>query len=312
MKRHPVYVLCGPTATGKTEIAHQIARQMQWPILSADAMQVYQGMTIGTAKPTPTEREGLVYEGLDWVTPDQEFSVGAYRQAAVQFVATVPPEVPVLMVGGTGLYINALLAGLDEMPPIDPVVRAEVQVLYAERGLSGLQEACRSLSPDRYARITDPANPRRVMRALELARMGVEPQARWGESPIVGAVAVLEWEREPLHERIEKRVDRMFAAGFLEEVRALRERWPIWSRTAQRAIGYQEASAVLTGELDVAAASALICVRTRQYARRQRTWFRRQLPARHVPMTPQTTVEEAVERVREAWEQGGVCQMRMD
>lgn len=308
---HPAYVLCGPTASGKTELAHCIARRQQWPILSADAMQVYVGLDRGTAKPSVEERADLVYGGLDWVTPDQPYSVGAYREAALRYVQDLPRSMPVLVVGGTGLYIKALLAGLDAMPPVDAAVREAVQQVFAEHGLAGLQAECRRVALERYDRLADPNNPRRVMRALELALMGVPLQPTWSEAPIRGTVTVLDVGRDQLHERIRVRTGQMFATGLVAEAAAVQTRWPSLSRTARHAIGYREAWAVLAGEMDTDAAVAAVEQRTRQYARRQRTWFRHQLPAEHIEAAPDESVEALADRVLAGWRRGGGCELNM-
>jgi tRNA dimethylallyltransferase len=300
----PVFVLAGPTAVGKTAVADELARRNGWAVLSADAMLVYQEMDIGTAKPTPDERAGLVYGGLDWATPAEHFSVGAYRDAALAFLRGLPPARPVLVVGGTGLYIKALLVGLDAMPAVDPAVREAVERLYAEGGLVAVQAACRAADPERYAALRDPANPRRVMRALELARMGVAPACVWAEQDRLRPIMVLTMAREALHERIEERVRAMYKGGLLAEVERLRGRWPVWSKTAQMAIGYREAVAVLEGELKEEEGMAVTMRRTRQYARRQATWFRHQLPAEEIP-TAGAPVHVIVDRLEKAWSEHG-------
>ncbi len=308
----PAYVLCGPTASGKTELAHCIARRTQWPLLSADAMQVYVGMDIGTAKPSAEERSGLTYGGLDWVTPDQTYSVGRYRKTALEFVRQLPKTTPVLVVGGTGLYIKALLMGLDDMPAVDAQVRAQIQQIYEDFGLAGLQAELRKLAHDRYEALADPNNPRRVMRALELAKMGVPLQPTWTDRPIQGRVTVLDVDREQLHARIHQRAKQMFASGLLDEAATLQKRWPTLSRTARHAIGYQEAWAVQVDDMQVNDAIAQTEKRTRQYARRQRTWFRHQLPAETIEVEPDESVEALADRILAGWSARGGCELHME
>ena len=299
-----ILVLAGPTACGKSQVAHHLALQEGWPVLSADAMLVYRGMDIGTAKPSPDWRAQAVYGGIDCVTPDQPFSVGAWLEVARAFLAAQPRELPVLLVGGTGLYIKGLLQGLDPMPPVDPALRREVEALYAGQGLPGLQAACAALDPERYAALRDPANPRRLMRLWELARMGVPAARVWDRpSPIHGVG--LEMERETLDQRIAQRVDAMYEGGLLEEVRRLQAAWPVWSATAGQAIGYREAVAVLAGGLTEAEARAETVRRTRRYARRQRTWFRHQLTLETVELSAADPVEAVVDRVRAGWRVNG-------
>jgi tRNA dimethylallyltransferase len=295
-RMHPAYFLAGPTAIGKTALAHLLAVQNQWPILSADAMLVYRGMDIGTAKPTAAERAGIpAYGGLDLVTPDQRFSVGAYLAAAHRFLSTLPADQPVLVVGGTGLYIKALLLGLDPMPAVDDETRAWAEALYARAGLVGIQQACRDLAPDRFAALDDPQNPRRVLRALELARMGVPYEGVWAQAHPAGTVVLMERNRTQLTERIEQRVDQMWAGGLIEEVRDLQKAYPEWSDTAAKAIGYQEARAVLAGECAEGEARAQIIRRTRKLARKQSTWFRHQAAAHSVSCDGRELADVAAE-----------------
>jgi len=295
-RTHPAYFLAGPTAIGKTALAHHIALQQQWPILSADAMLVYRGMDIGTAKPTAAERAGIpAYGGIDLVTPDQRFSVGAYLDAAHRFLATLPADQPVLVVGGTGLYIKALLLGLDPMPAVDDATRRWAEELYATAGLTGIQQACRDLAPERFAALDDPLNPRRVLRALELARMGVPYRGVWSQTHPAGTVVLMERDRTQLGERIEQRVNHMWAGGLLDEVRELQSAYPAWSDTAAKAIGYQEALAVLAGDCTADEARAQIVRRTRKLARKQTTWFRHQAAAHSVSCDGRELAEVAAD-----------------
>ena len=217
MFRRQAYLLAGPTASGKSAIAETLAREMSARILSADSMLVYRGMDIGTAKPSEDERAEFSMGGVDVVTPAEEFSSGAWLRAASRWIATVPEEVPIVIVGGTGLYFSALLRGLDRKwenpPPEYPVIRID---------------------------------------------------------------------RAVVRERIRARLDDMFMAGLEEEKARLHRKYPVWSRTASRAIGYREGDD-----------REKIFVRTCQLAKRQDTWFRHQ-------STP-LYVEPTVEAVRECW-----------
>lgn len=301
------YLFAGPTATGKSAIAHRMAREYGWAVLSADAMLVYVGMDVGTAKPSPEERVGLRYGGIDCVTPDQPFHVGAYLEYARSFLRSVPEDQPVVMVGGTGLYFKALLLGLDPMPETDPAVRARVQHLYEDGGLSALTALCRDMDPERWATVADPANPRRVMRALELALMGVPVAHVWKQQPMNTSGVVVDRERADLDERISRRVEQMYARGLLDEVARLRERYPHWSHTAQKAIGYKEAAAVLAGTSTVEEAQQATMTRTRRYARRQRTWFRHQLPFTAFPIGVSDSESSVGAALLAHWRKHGPC-----
>lgn len=289
------YILTGPTASGKTACAHEWARINQWPILSADAMLVYSGMDIGTAKPNATEQREVRYGGLNCVPPDTPFSVGAYLEVARAFLETIPADQPLIVTGGTGLYIKALIKGLDPMPDIPPDIRQAVEACYNAGGIPALQTACQVEAPLRYAALKDPQNPRRLMRALELTRAGApEPptshQIKLNTTPCL----LLDMPRDQLDARITARVDQMYTNGLLDEVQALRKHYPQWSPTAQKAIGYQEALAVLDGTCTDAEARALTVQRTRRYARRQMTWFRHQLVTTEVEVDATTTPAELV------------------
>ncbi len=302
-----VYFLAGPTATGKTAVAHQLARDHGWAVLSADAMLVYRGMDIGTAKPAPEARAGILYGGVDLITPDQPFSVGAWLDHARAFLRSVPRGQRVVVAGGTGLYIKALLYGLDPMPSADAAVRRAVEALYAQDGLAGLQRACREADAGRYAAIRDPSNPRRVMRALELAWMGVPMKNVWQDaSPC--RVVMLDMDRQALGDRIAERVETMYRAGFLDEVRRLRDSYPVWSDTAGKAIGYLEALALLNGEMSEKTAKEETVRRTTRLVRRQTTWFRNQLDVAPVAVADDgDDMTDLAERVYAHWSDYGAC-----
>jgi tRNA dimethylallyltransferase len=363
------YILAGATATGKSATAQCCAEQLGAPILSADSMLVYQGMDIGTAKPSPRERGTVPYSGLDLVTPAEPFSTGRWLEAArdaldnfrgstfakatadrqgpvsrVQenlcrelcrssklcasaplrekatplFIprdslptATANCHCPPIVVGGTGLYIKALTDGI-ESSESSPELRAKWQALFEQEGLSGLQEALRLRAPDTLKALSDTTNPRRLLRALEqLERDGSQPQ-QWKTKAAENApIIVLTLPREQLHRRIAKRVDQMFDAGLLEEVRALREAYPAWSSTASKAIGYEEALALLDGNISCTAAREQIIIRTRQLAKRQETWFRHQANAHWLQITENEHPEQIAQRVLDLWRTYGPTRIRI-
>ncbi len=306
------FILAGTTAVGKTAVAHYIARREGWAILSADAMLVYRGMDIGTAKPSLAERSEVSYGGIDLVSPDESFSVGDYLDHARSFLAPLSPTQPVIVVGGTGLYIKALLQGLDPMPPVDLAIRREVESLYEVEGLEGLCRACATADPKRYAALADRSNPRRVMRALELARMGVPFSPSWQTpSKHFEGLVQLCMNRASLDEQIRMRVERMFSAGLLDEVASLVRQYPNWSRTARSAIGYREALALYRGECSEPEAREAIAQRTRRYARRQETWFRHQLPFHTITRETSTSMDVLADRVLSIWRQYGPCNIRL-
>jgi tRNA dimethylallyltransferase len=329
--------LAGATATGKTAVAQLLAEQLGCAILSADAMLVYRGMDIGTAKPTPAERGCVPYFGLDLVTPAELFSTGAWLAAArqalcaaeavvhnrpqVQPVGTVPrtlrgrlgeaslpesrpPACGLIVAGGTGLYLKALTDGI-ESEASDPARRAHWQALFERDGLAALQRALAEREPSAFESLSDPSNPRRLIRALEhLDTRGTLPD-NWRADTADAPVLALRLPRQQLHSRIERRVATMFRKGLVDEVRALRQAYPVWSATALQAIGYAEVCERLDGTLSEQAAFEKIAARTRQLAKRQETWLR------HKAQTVWLDIDEAdppaliAQRVLDLWRQHG-------
>ncbi len=292
-------MLVGPTGAGKTRVAHALARARDLPVLSADSMSVYRGMDLGTAKPSRAERAEVRYLGLDLAEPHQPFSAGLYLERVAEELAGLDlGDTPLIVAGGTGLYIRALIHGLDAPPPADPAERARWEAVLASQGVAGLQEALRACSPERYAALADPANPRRLIRALETA--GQQPVAEPGHSRAEGpTVAGLAMPRSAQNAALETRAAAMFAAGLVEEARAIRARAG-FSPTAAQAIGYAEALALLDGALSLPGAVERTAVRTRQLAKRQMTWFRNQLQVEWIEVNPADgwgTIEGCVETI---------------
>ena len=308
-----VHILVGPTASGKSAVAYEIATSSRpvRPILSADSMAIYRGMDIGTAKPEPQERAAVPTYGIDLVDPDKPFSVGDYRaaiQAATPALATCG-AIPIL-VGGTGLYVRCLTEGLDSAAVLDPAPRAAAEALLEAEGLAALQAATCALNPDEYAHLRDPENPRRVVRAYELQTSG-HPLPVATERPRP-RIAGLRLRSEELVARIERRARQMFAHGLVEEVRALRERYPALSGTARQAIGYQEAGRVLDGQLPEEEAIRLTAIRTRQYAKRQMTWFRNQAEVTWVDVQPDDSPVKIAGKVLKIWATQGPTALKLD
>jgi len=314
--RHEAFVLCGPTATGKTAVAHRLAAERSAVILSADAMLVYRGMDIGTAKPTAAERARFSYGGLDLVEPDATFDVATWLDHAQRFLAQARAAGrPVIVVGGTGLYLKWLLTGLTAQPSADPVWRAAA----ATMNLAELQRLLQQLDAARFAALTesDRQNPRRLIRAVELARdlpslgksdppafQALENTEVSGQrSEVSRSIAGLQLPTPLLWQRIEARVAAMFNQGLLDEARRLRENFPRLSASAQQAIGYAEAFAVLDGALTEKVARAKIAIRTRQFAKRQMTWFKHQADVAWV--AAEAPVVEVAAHVRKIWSDHG-------
>ena len=269
------WFLVGPTAVGKTAVAQALAERQGQVILSADSMQVYRGMDIGTAKPSPIEQARVRTLGIDLVDPDKSFSAGAWRQAALDVLREAGPA-GVVVAGGTGLYVKALVQGLVQSTPVDPARREHWEEILAERGPNGLREALAGLDREALDRLQDPQNPRRLIRALERAESGTSAPDTWGHGMETAPLVGLSRPASELNTRIEQRVKVMYAEGLVEEVRGLRARFPAWSVTAEKAIGYAESLDVLAGRCTQGEAMTRTIARTRRLAKRQRTWFRHQ------------------------------------
>jgi tRNA dimethylallyltransferase len=272
----PLIVICGPTATGKTALSLALAERIPGAeIISADSRQVYRGMDIGTAKVSVADRERVPHHGLDLVDPDQPFTAADYQRHAHHALGAIAKRGGVaLLVGGSGLYLRAVARGLplDETGR-DPRVRQELESRLVGEGLHTLVAELRSRAP-RVAAGTDLNNPRRVTRALERALVvGDQPPPE--PRGYAGRVAWLGLDAErPLHDEwIARRAKRQFESGLLDEAAALRAKYP-QSLSAFSAVGYREAFGVLDGTLTVDQAIDRTITRTRQFARRQRTWFR--------------------------------------
>ena len=267
----------GPTATGKSDLAVELAATLGGEVVNADAMQLYRGMDIGTAKLPPPRRRGVRHHLLDVLEVTETASVAAYQREARAVVEAVlaAGRVPVLT-GGSGLYVRAVLDDL-EFPGTDPQVRAGLEAELAERGALVLHQRLRQLDPVAAGRIL-PSNGRRLVRALEVIRITGRPFSAALPRPGPARYGMLQigLDRAPavLDTQVELRVDRMFAAGLVEEVRGLLPGLRA-GRTASRALGYQQVLAALDAGTDPADAAAPTARATRRFVRRQRSWFRR-------------------------------------
>lgn len=270
-----VVAVVGPTATGKSELGLALAEQLGGEVVNADAMQLYRGMDIGTAKLTPAERRGITHHQLDVLDVAQDASVAAYQLGARGDLAAISTRGRrPIVVGGSGLYVRALLDRM-ELAPVDAVVRARLEERAGAVGPGLLHDELAALDPEAARRIGR-ANTRRIVRALEVIEITGRPYtATLPEQVYVGpAVQIgLDCEREVLDERIEARVERMWAHGLVDEVRALAAQG--MGRTASRAVGYGEVLAMLRGEISEPDARAAVAAGTRRLARKQMGWFGR-------------------------------------
>ena len=287
-RRSPaLWAVVGATGTGKSELSLNLAQRLtesgrRAEIVNADAMQVYRGMDIGTAKVPRSERRGIPHHLLDVLEPGEEATVAWYQAEARAVIAEVHARgSDAILVGGSGLYVSSVLFDF-QFPPRDAALRAELEQAAARDGAGALLERLRAIDPLTAAAV-DARNPRRVVRALEVALLGGDAQvtlpaeprlwrdAQSGGTRIVG----VHIERAELVERLDRRVEQMWSAGLLDEVRDLVSRGIANGRTASQAIGYAQALAQLDGRATQAEAIADTQLLTRRYARRQVSWFKR-------------------------------------
>lgn len=300
-------VIAGATATGKTEVAESVAGAVDGIVVCADARQVFAELDIGTGKPSPAERARRPHALFDWRRLGDPLSAGAWARAAAEVCerAFAAGRTPVL-VGGSGLYLRALLEGLHGEPGSDPAVRADLEAEAARDGIEALHERLGRSDPETAARLA-PRDRQRILRALEVGQVTGRPLSAWNAQPrqplLAADARVLELTASPARaaERIAARTAWMFASGLLEETRGILAAGLGDALRALRAIGYDEAMAVLESGLPLAEAEARTNLRTRQLAKRQRTWFRHQLPAERLDTdtaSPGGLAAEALLRLR--------------
>ncbi len=290
MNTQPLW-LAGATATGKSAVALHLAERLDGEIISVDSMQVYRGLDIGTAKPSATEQQRVRHHLIDVVELTEPFDAAQFVRLAGVAVGEIQARGrrPIFC-GGTGLYFKAVLDGLGDAPPAEAGLRDHLHATP----LPELLEELAQHDPATYEKI-DRQNPRRVIRAIEVIRLTGKPfstqRSVWSAHPAAGespAAAIWGLTREPgdLHTRINARVERMFEQGLVAEVKKLLPLGLAENPAAMQAIGYRQAAEHLRGERPLAETIELVKIRTRQFAKRQLTWFRRQLPVNWVACGP--------------------------
>jgi tRNA dimethylallyltransferase len=274
-----ILIICGPTASGKSELAVRLAQELDGEIVNADSMQIHRAMDIGTAKPTREEMGTIPHHLLDVADPDRPFSAADFSDAASQAISGIirRGRRPIV-VGGTGLYLRALLRGLVDSPSGAGELRRQLQDEARELGNQAMLERLRLVDPQLAATI-HPNNLVRIIRGLEVYHLTGVPLSRYQHehgfaTERYRSLAIgIRVERRELYERIERRVDRMLATGLLDEVRALLEAGFGPELKAMRSIGYRESCEFLAGSSSLEETTALIKRNTRRYAKRQLTWF---------------------------------------
>lgn len=303
--RPPVVALMGPTASGKTALGVQLARALNGEIISVDSSLVYRGMDIGTAKPSIEERAGVPHHLIDILDPSETFSTGQFRTRALQLIAEISARgrLP-LLVGGTMLYFNALLHGLADLPKADPEVRRQIDREAERSGWATLHRELAAVDPAAARRI-HPNDPQRIQRALEVYRltgMALTDLCALGRSePLpfrVVTLIVAPSERPLLHRRIHQRFMQMLSQGFIDEVELLFGRGDLDETLPSiRAVGYRQVWAYLKGECDRETMIERSIAATRQFAKRQYTWLRREQHALRLLSEDDASFERALGHV---------------
>lgn len=277
MKKNLI-VIAGPTAVGKTALSIELAKFYNCPIISADSRQFYKEMSIGTAKPTAEEMQDVPHYFIDHISIHDTYNVGQFEREAIDYIESLfKTHEYLILVGGSGLYINAILNGVDEFEEIPSHIREQLIKDYEERGLTYLQEKLKQLDEVYYHQV-DLNNPQRIMRALEVCIHTQKPYSSFRtkekKQRSFNTINILiNTERETLYTRINKRVDIMMQNGLLEEVKSL---YPYKHLNALNTVGYKELFDFMDGKCTLEEAVNLIKQNSRRYAKRQLTWFNHQ------------------------------------
>ena len=283
MKKRPMVILTGPTAVGKTELSINLAKMINGAIISADSMQIYKYMDIGSAKIMPHEMQGIKHYLIDELMPEEEFNIYRFKQMAMEALDEIyaSGQIPIV-VGGTGFYIQGLLYDIDfTKQDADDDYRKQLEEFANINGAHALHEKLKDIDPVSYETIHE-NNVKRVIRALEYYKQTNEPISKHNEeekkkeSPYNFAYFVLNDVRENLYSRIDKRVDIMMDAGLIDEIKALKKRGCTRDMVSMQGIGYKEMLKYLDGDYTLEEAVEKVKQESRRFAKRQLTWFRRE------------------------------------
>lgn len=300
MKHPKLLYVAGPTASGKTSLAIALAQHFNTEIISCDSRQFYKEMRIGTAVPSREEQEQVPHHFVQHLSIHNTYTVGNYvRDVLALLPKLFSQNEVVILAGGSGLYADAVLYGLDEFPEVDPAIRPQLTAIYQQEGIEVLQDLLREHDLQHY-QIVDKQNPHRLIRALEVTLSSGKPYSSFlGEKQrpdfFESKAVVIDWERENLYKRINTRVDQMVAAGLEKEAEEL---YPHKNLNALQTVGYREWFAHYDGKFDRATAIEQIKKNSRRYAKRQTTWFRRSTDALRI--NGEMAHEKIIEKIT-AW-----------
>ena len=279
--KEKVIVICGPTASGKTALSIELAKKINGEIISADSMQIYKDMNIGTAKPTEEEKQGIEHYLLDFVSPEERYSVAQYKQDAKNAIREIikKGKVPII-VGGTGLYVDSLIYEIEYGEiKVDEEYRQQLEKIVEEKGLDELYNRAMKIDPEAMKKISV-NDKKRIMRVLEIykatGKTKTQQELESKKNPVEFdyKVFAINWDREKLYQRINKRVDIMIEDGLVEEVKNILQKYDNFP-TAMQGLGYKEVVDYINGIYSKEEMIEKIKMETRRYAKRQLTWFRK-------------------------------------
>lgn len=306
-KTDRVIVVTGPTASGKSSVAVELAIRLGGEVICADSMQIYKHMDIGTAKTSISDRKGIPHHMMDIIEPSEDFSVAAYKEMATQTIKDIQDKGKVAIIcGGTGQYISALIEGMTFIPQkTDIELRERLETEYEQKGADYIYDKLTQIDPD-TAKLLHPNDKKRIIRAIEIfsttgmtkTQININSKIDGPDFPFVSFC--INHDREILYERINTRVDEMMSDGLLEEVKMILEKYPDLSKTARQAIGYKELISYIEGAQSLQEAIDTLKQATRNYAKRQLTWFRKMDSLIWLQNTStEDTVNEIIEKCEE-------------
>lgn len=299
-------VITGPTGSGKTDLSIKLAQRLGCDIISADSRQLFRDIPIGTAAPTADQLAAVTHHFVGTLSLDEYYSAARYEEDVMALLPSMWEKSPyAVMCGGSMMYVDAVTRGIDDLPTVSDSVRRHVMELYQREGIEGIRATLRNIDPD-YLAIADPANHRRLIHAIEISIEAGKPYStlRTGEAktrPFRVVKMMIDYPREELFDRINRRVEAMVDNGFVEEARNV---YHLRHLNSLNTVGYKEMFAFFDGTMDLPAAIARMQKNTRVYAKKQLTWLKRDTSVIH--LTPANALAEALAALREILDPGRI------